>query len=294
MAAIWVLRICWALLPVTLGSAVAERSAGWDNAAQIIAQAEFWLPWAVGLFALLVPRSSGIVITRLGAATGLLAAALIAPGIDAPLAFLTILHTGLVLGVALMPAVSMAFVNVSAYGDEIRIMMRTPIPVAVFPLPVATVLAAVGFFAGPLLIAHGNVIVGIVVTITGWAILYVAAKAMYALTQRWLVMVPAGVLYRDLWTVTDPVLLERPKIVAAGLWKPDPASLELTRPQTFDARGGHAGGVLLLELASPHPFMKRGRGDAQRIDADRVLVAVSQPGETLRILQHGKITIRPS
>jgi hypothetical protein len=40
--------------------------------------------------------------------------------------------------------------------------------------------------------------------------------------------------------------------------------------------------------------MKRGRGDAQRIDADRVLVAVSQPGETLRILQHGKITIRPS
>lgn len=293
MTTIWVLRVCWALLALTLGSAVAERSDSWDQAAQIVAQAEFWIPWACGLFALLVPRPWGIVVTRLGAATGLFATALIAPGIDTPLALITLVHTGVVLGISLMPAVSMAFVNVAAYGDELRVMLRTPVAVAAFPVPLATLLCAAGFLGGPLLIAHGHTIAGIVVTVIAWGLLYITAKAMYALTQRWIVMVPAGVLYRDLWTVTDPVLMERANIVSAGLWTPDPKSPELTRDATFDGRGGHAGGVILLELATPLPFMRRSRGEAERVDADHLLVAVSQPGETLRILQHGKIAIRP-
>ena len=61
--------------------------------------------------------------------------------------------------------------------------------------------------AGPLLLAARLWVAGALLTALGAALAIVTARALHGLSERWAVLVPAGLVLHDPMTVTDPFLL---------------------------------------------------------------------------------------
>src|SRR4051794_38129120 len=76
----WVLRVVWALLPLTAGPALAAGLDGRSHAVQLVGAIGLWAGWAVGLLATLVPHPLGLTALRLLApgAVGAVVAAVVA------------------------------------------------------------------------------------------------------------------------------------------------------------------------------------------------------------------------
>ena len=118
----------------------------------------------------------------------------------------TVVAAGLAIG---LPAVSFACANGVAYGDERRYPLRTPPVLWLGPLPVAPLLVAAGLAGGPLLLADGRVVAGIVTIVVGFLVAALAARSLHSLSGRWAVLVPAGLVLVDSMTLPDPVLFPR-------------------------------------------------------------------------------------
>ena len=68
-----------------------------------------------------------------------------------------------------------------AYGDEIRFPLRIPLSLFLGPVPLAVLLIAAGVSAGPLLLADGRYVVGVVATVVGLPIAAALARSLHAL-----------------------------------------------------------------------------------------------------------------
>jgi hypothetical protein len=171
---------------------------------------------------------------------------------------------------ALSSSLSQTAVNSSAYGDEVRFPLRIPVSLLVGLVPLASLLIAAGVSAGPLLLADGRIIVGIVAIALGLPIAYAMTRSLHSLSQRFLVLVPAGVVVVDPLTLADPVLMRRAEIAQVSRLLPT------ARPagDALDLRLGTRGGTVEVTLRAPQSFARRrGRHDAALRDADVILVS---------------------
>jgi hypothetical protein len=276
---LWTVRVAWLGLPLFAGPALVGALDGRSTAVVAVAGILAAAGWAVGIVAVLVPRSVGLTVLRIGAPAALAAAvvcALTADGVGAAevaaLAGCALL-TGLVL---LVPAVADAFVDGSSYGPERRFSLRIPVALLIGPSQLAWVAVVVPMAVGPLLVAAGQWVAGVVVVAVGVLLARPAARSLHQLSRRWVVFVPAGLVLHDPLTLVEPVLFAKRMVRSLG-----PASIDAAASAT-DVTGGAPGLVLELVLTEETAVgLVAGREKASTVETARLLFTPARPGAVL-------------
>jgi hypothetical protein len=117
-------------------------------------------------------------------------------------------------------------------------------------------LVAAGLASGPLLLADGRVVVGVVALVVGLPVAALSARSLHSLSGRWIVLVPAGLVIVDTLTLPDPVLFLRERIRALQpVERGDPLT-----PGMLDVRLGARGGSVAMRLDAPVEFLQVRRG----------------------------------
>jgi hypothetical protein len=236
--------LAWASLVILAGPAAADALDSWSSAPRVVASVVLWAAWAAILVASLAPRPLGLSALWAAAPVAVVLAVAAAPSAGVAKGLLAVAASAFAAGLAFTPAVSYRFVNGAAYGEERRYLLRVPPPLLLGPAPLAVALLASGVLAGPLLLADQRYVPGAVALAVGVPVVRAAGRSLYALSQRWAVLVPAGIVLKDPLTLVDPVLFPRDKIASL---RPLPFP---TAPadDILDLRLAASAGSLVLEL----------------------------------------------
>jgi hypothetical protein len=267
--------LAWASLVILAGPAAADALDSWSSAPRVVASVVLWAAWAAILVASLAPRPLGLTALWTAAPVTVVLAVAAAPAAGAAKGLLAVAASAVAAGLAFTPAVSHRFVNGAAYGEERRYLLRVPPPLLLGPAPLAVALLAAGVLAGPLLLADERYVAGAVTLAVGVPVVRAAGRSLYALSQRWAVLVPAGIVLKDPLTLVDPVLFPRDKIASL---RPLPFP---TAPadDILDLRLAASAGSLVLELtdeAQLYRTLGRQRG-GEAVKARRLAFSPRQP-----------------
>jgi hypothetical protein len=267
--------VAWASLVITAGPAAADILDSWSSAPRAVASVVLWAVWGAVLLASLAPRPLGLTVLRVAAPVAVVLAVAAAPSAGPVKGLLAVTGTAIAAGLAFTPAVGHRFVNGAAYGEERRYPLRVPPALLLGPVPLAAALIAAGVLAGPLLLADGRYAAGLVALLVAVPVVRTAGRSLYALSQRWAVLVPAGIVLKDPLTLVDPVLFPRERIASL---RPLPFP---TAPadDILDLRLGAAAGSLVLELTDEAPlFRARGRArGGEAVKARRLTFSPRRP-----------------
>jgi hypothetical protein len=271
---LWPLRAMWITLPVTAGAAASEVIAGFGDAPRWVAAGLLFASWGAGAVAVLAPRPVGLTLLRaIAPAYALLAIAALVAGETAGLeGWGAVVVTVVAAFLASTPDVGRAAVNGIAYGNEERFPLRIPPALFLGPLPVVRLAVVAGAAAGPLLLADGDVVWGVVALGLGAPAVLWGARALHGLSRRFLVLVPAGVVVVDPMTLAEPVLIVRRQLRAVH-------GINATTPVhegAIDVRLGATLGSVHIELAGPVELTRsmRGRRGGIATRATDLVVAV--------------------
>ncbi len=259
------------MLPITLGVVLADRLNGWEIPTRTTASILLWVAWAAVAVATVVPTPASLAVVRVGAAAGGFVTA-IAMGYGS--SFVGGVFPLVAIAVASRPEIAEWFVNGPAYANERRFPLRTPGPLLLGPVWLAGIVVVGGPVGGALLVAAGEPVAGVPVLVVGGALAYFAGRALFGLTRRWLVFVPAGVVLHDPMSLTDPVLFDRKLIETLRAAPSTTDSLDLTQ--------GSLGLALELVLYEKVPMVRAsGRKDALSGASARMLFTPTRPGRVL-------------
>jgi hypothetical protein len=285
---LWCARLAWAVLPITTGSALADALNGWSTAPATVTAVLLWGAWVAGLVALLAPRPWGLTLLRVAAPVAVLATIAAAPSTSTANAIVATASALLAAVLTLAPPFAQATGNALAYGDEVRFPLSIPTPLLLLPVPLAVVLVGAGVATGPLLLADGHVVFGILAVVVGLPLAAFLVRSLHALSRRWFVMVPAGVVIVDPLILLDPVLMQRDELDGIGPTRPDPA-LE----RALDLRLGSRAGSVTIALTEPASFSRRrGRTDGAIVDTDIVLIAPIRRAEVMATADARRLATR--
>lgn len=273
----WLLRIGWLALPVAAGPALGAALHPHGEAVRLAATTLLWAGWAVVLVGTLVPHPLGLTALRLAAPAGMVAtvgaAATGRPSVLAGGAAAAVAVLDLVLAFA--PTTGAIYANGPAYPNERRYPLRPPGPLLLGPLELAGV-ATVGLpVAGVLALAAQAWVAGAAVLIAGGPAAFLLGRSLHALSRRWVVFVPAGVVLHDPLALLDPVLFLRPTIEALRPAAADSDALDLTQ--------GALGLALELVLTENVDLtrVKPGKAGGERGVSARLLFTPTRPGQVL-------------
>lgn len=284
---LWVARIAW--LGVAVSGGIAIEGAIDDRSAAVrwVATIGGWSLWAVVALALAIASVRSLTIARvlvpmaivatvgaiIGGAGALAAAALGLPALIATFAVYT-------------AEFGRGFVQASAYGDEERFPLRAPAAGGAAAGLVWLVWAPTAV-AGPLLLAAESWIAGAILSVVA------AAGAMYfgprwhRLAQRWLVLVPAGVVVHDPVVLADTVSLRTAQIARMQLAPADTGAADLTGPAS-----GYALEIGLTESITAVYAYTPSAPNGTAIHLTAMLVAPSRPGEALTAADRRGLPVR--
>lgn len=273
----WVARVAWVLVAViggrALDSAVEDRS----PAVRWTTSVGGWAVFAIVAAALLIPAVISLTLSRVGAPLALVAAVGAAlagsPGVDVAL-----------LAVPAIVAVAAIFsaefgrwmVQASAYGDEDRLLLRSPVPVGAAAI-VTWLVWAPALVGGPLAIAARNWVLGVPVTALAIVGVVVVGPRWHQMSRRWLVLVPAGLVVHDPVVLADTLMVRANQILGLGLARADTQAADLTGPAS-----GYAVQVDTSETVSTVFAFTPKEPNGTAIHMTGFLVAPSRPGEALR------------
>lgn len=278
---VWLLRALWCTLPLTAGSAATDAISHWDEAPRIVGAIVLWGLWAVGTVAVLAPRPAGLTVLRVIAPAFVIlaAVALIDGAADGLAGWGAVAATVAASVLASDSEIAMAAINALAYGDERRFPLRTPPALFLGPLPVVRALVIAGLAGGPLLLADGNVVLGVLVVVAAVPVVPLALRALHGLSRRWFVLVPAGVVVVDPLTLADPMLFVRQHVRIVRAARSDAPVPE----HAVDLRLGATAGTIELGFDEPADLLRaaRGRHGGTTVHAQGLLVAVVRRAELL-------------
>jgi hypothetical protein len=274
--AVWLFRILWFLLPLTLGRAAGDAIASADHAVPRTMTIGLWILWAIVVIASMVPLPITLTAMRV-IAPGAVPLAIWAM-FDTEFGGIAIVAAGHAIAtavVALNQLVGDVFADGGSYGDERRMLLRPPGQIGFALAPLVWALMVAGVAAGPLLLANQSWLVGVIATVVGAVALVVGGRALHQLTQRWIVFVPTGMVLHDLMALTEPVLFRRTAIERLGAAIDGSPARDLSN---------NAPGLLLeCELTDPAPLGLRSSAgaEAKLTDVRRFLFCPSRPGALL-------------
>lgn len=277
MTGSWGPRITWAAVAVagawSIGDALDGRSAALRTTVAIGA----WLLWGIGVVALVVPSTLGLTVLRMLSALtcGIAGVSWIggaSPTSGAIFLACSVLSALLIGGADFGQRCAQA----SAYGDEHRFMLRPP---AAFIPPVALVglvwIAVV--LAAPLLLASGRWALGSIAAVAAALLTWLLVPRFNALSGRWLVFVPAGLVLHDLVVLGETLMVPQADIEAIELALASTEAADLTGPAS-----GHAVeiGMRSMVTALLAPTKAAPRGTALHVRS--FIIAPTRPGLVLR------------
>ncbi|MEM7096096.1 MAG: hypothetical protein AAF567_24030 [Actinomycetota bacterium] len=288
--AVWLLRALWFVLPLTVGPSIGAAVEDLDDGNRIGVLILAWVIWGLGLLATAVLLPVSLTVIRSLAPTPLVAA--IWSMLDAEVDAIGIV--GLVISVAIVAVAFSALVgdrmvDGASYGDERRMLLRPPTRLLAGPIPLSGALAAAGLTLGPLALATGSTVLGLIATIVGVPLALLAMRALHQLSRRWIVFVPNGFVLHDLNVLTEPVLFRRTAVERIGAAIAGTPARDLTL--------GAAGLLIECELTDPAPLGLRSASErgaaakAELTDTRRFLFAPSRPGELLDEAERRRIAV---
>ncbi len=144
--------------------------------------------------------------------------------------------------------------------------------------------------AAPLLLADGRIVLGVVALAIGVPLVVVLVRALYGLSRRFAVLVPAGFVVVDPMTLTDPVLFLRERITGMHAVDADAAS----GSPLLDLRLGATLGSVALSFNEPAEIVRAGRArkPAETVRTEGILIAVVRRHEMLRLAASRRIRVQ--
>lgn len=290
--ATWAFRGLWVVLPVAAGPALGAALDGRNDTVALVASVILWLGWAAVLVASLVPSTVGLTVLRvLAPAAGVATAWAVVVATDADFGevgvgdVVGLVVTAAAAVVAMAPSVGDAFVDGSSYGPERRFALRVPAPVLLGPLELTWAVALAGVLTGPLLLAAEQWVAGVAALLVGLPLAFWAVRSLHALSRRWLVFVPGGLVIHDPLTVTESVLM--PKTMVAHLG-PAPADTD-----AYDLTQRAAGLALQVDLTEPLPVsLYRPRAErAETATVERLLFTPTRPAHVLDAAEERRLPV---
>ncbi|MDQ1432484.1 MAG: hypothetical protein QOF40_3086 [Actinomycetota bacterium] len=278
-------------LPLTAGPAASAAIDSWADTPRVAAAALLWLAWAAGLLATLAPRPQTLTALRVIAPA--LAIAAILATIDGGGS--TVAQVGAVVAtlvcavLASGPDIASAAANSIAYGDEQRFPLRVPPALFLGPLPIARLLVAGGVVAPVLLLANGDLVLGLVALVVGAVLVFVLSRSLSSLSRRWAVLVPAGFVVVDPLTLADPVLFLREHVRHLA-----PEEAAAAPPGILDLRLGAGAGSVSVRFDEEVELVRaaRGRHGGETVAAGEIRVAVARRHEMLTLAAGRRLPVR--
>jgi hypothetical protein len=288
---LWLLRVAWVTLPLTAGPAASTTIASWSDAPRVAAAVLLWLAWATGLLATLAPRPQTLTALRVIAPSFVVTTLLAA--IDGSAS--TVAIVGALVATAVCSAlasghdIASAAANALAYGDEQRFPLRVPPALFLGPLPLARLLVAAAVVTPVLLLADGDIVLGLLTLAIGVGIVFLLSRSLESLSRRWAVLVPAGFVVVDPLTLADPVLFLREHIrhVAPQIAAAAPAG-------ALDLRLGASAGTVSIGFDEEIDLVRasRGRRGGDTVSTSEIEVAVARRDELLRVAASRRLPVR--
>lgn len=268
----WILAVVWAFLPVTAGGALADATASWSTAPQVVVAVVAWAVWGAALLGIVLPRPVGLTVVRTVAPCFLVLAVVIAGSADiaGAAAALAVAATLVAQVLVARPALALLAANALAYGDESRYPLRVPPGLFLGPLPLVRLLLGAALVTGPLLLADQRWIAGAVASAVAVPVVVIASRSVHGLSGRWAVLVPAGFVVVDPLTLADPVLFPRERIATLGR-----VGAAAGGDDVLDLRLGASLGAIVLTVDQPAELFRssRRRRGARTVTATRICVA---------------------
>jgi hypothetical protein len=278
---LWLLRVAWVTLPVTAGPGASASLATWSDGPRIAGAVLLWGAWAVGLLATLAPRPVTLTALRVIAPAFLIGAVLVM--IDGEASTIAIVAAIVAtLACAILASghdIASAAANAMAYGDEQRYPLRVPPALFLGPLPGARLLVMAGVVAPVLLLADGEIVLGVAALLVGAGVVYVLGRSLDSLSRRWAVLVPAGFVVVDPLSLADPTLFLREHVRHVA---PEPPT---TAPEgVLDLRLGAGAGSVSVRFDEEIDLVRaaRGRHGGTTVTTTEIIVAVARRDEMLR------------
>jgi hypothetical protein len=283
----WIARLGWIVVAVVGGSAVQSAVDGRSTAVAWTTAIGGWALWAVVAAALAIPSVRSLTLVRVGVPLALVAT--VGAGIGGATA-LQLIALG-VPAVLTLGAVSSAefgrqFVQASAYGDEERFPLRSPAAAGTAAV-VAWVLWAPALVVGPLLVASRQWAIGAVLTVLALAGVVFLGSRWHRLSQRWFVLVPAGVVLHDPVVMADTLPLRTAQVAQLALAPADTQAADLTGPAS-----GYAVEVSLTESVTAVFAFTPAEPNGRAIHLTAFLVAPSRPGAVLHAAARRGLPVR--
>lgn len=282
---LWLMRLLWLVMPWSVGAAAADALGACSQTSARIVSAELWAAWALVLTATLVRRPWALTVVRIaapasvGVAIGSLVTAVAWDAdLSAPRAATAIAGAAIATAVALLPETGNSMVDGLSYGNERRMLLRTPFLLAIAPIPLVWSAVVVGIAAPAVLWAIEQWIWAVVATLTGLTSAALGFRSLHQLARRWVVFVPNGFVLHDRMATREPFLLRRVDVASL---RPAPADIDLAADDLIDISGNALGPVLLAVLNGQVEVVPRTAGTAQVLTVSRVLFSPTRPGEML-------------
>jgi hypothetical protein len=273
----WVARLAWILVAVIGGSAVESAVEGRSSAVAWTAAVGGWALWALAALGLAIASVRSLTIVRLVVPLSLIVA--IAAGIGGATA-VELLLLGIPAAMATAAALTAEFgrqwVQASAYGDEERFPLRFPVG-AGLAATVAWMLWAPALITGPLLIAAHSWIAGVAITALAVAGVGLLGPRWHRLSQRWFVLVPAGIVVHDPVVLADTFPLRTAQVASIALAPADTEAADLTGPAS-----GYAVEISTTESVTTVFAFTPAEPNGKAIHLRSFLIAPSRPGRALR------------
>jgi len=275
MIDLWIFRALWLALPFTAGPILSSALADTSDGFRIGVTIGLWVVWAAMLIASMVPRTQTFTALRVVAPAAFVGAvwAAIAAGDDLETwqLVLGLVVAGASAALALRSTVGDAFVDGSSYGDEIRFLLSTPGALLLGPIQLVWAAVTAGALAGPLLLLAQRWILGGILLVIGWALVFFAVPILDRLSNRWLVFVPAGVVVHDKTALREPQLFRKEAIAAFG---PAPADTDVE-----DLSLASTGLALRATLTETSKILRNSRDEkVEPINIDGWVVSPNRPG----------------
>ncbi|MFN3257406.1 MAG: hypothetical protein ACE37B_17115 [Ilumatobacter sp.] len=272
----WIARLAW--LAVVAGGAALEAAVdGRSDPVRWLVGIGGWTVWGTVLVALLIPSTLSLTWARVVAPLSLVAVvASIVGGADAVDVALLAMPSLVAVGALFTPEVGRWMVQASAYGDEDRLPLRTPVPAGTAAV-VTWLVWSSSLLIGPLALAAGNLLAGLPLTIVAVAASVYVGPRWFRMAQRWLVLVPAGLVVHDPVVLADTVMVRSHQLIGIGLARVDTEAADLTGPAS-----GYAVEVMTNETVTTVFAFTPKEPNGRAIHMTSFLVAPSRPGAALR------------
>jgi hypothetical protein len=191
----------WVVLAITAPwHAFSDHS----QAVSLCLQVWGWLAWTTVAIALLVPSPASLTAIRTIAPLAVICSlAAVSPlAVFSSIVFIVVVGSSIFVD---------AMVQGSAYGDEKRFALRTPVP-QMAPAIVAWAAFSGGLIGGSMLLCAKNYVAGVPVVLLGALLARTVPLRLHRLARRWLVIVPAGIVVHDHIVLGETLMVMRKNI----------------------------------------------------------------------------------